>query len=307
MFFSSIYVDNLNLAVNKIKRIPKKIEREINRIPLFEAKQKTIYQASLVNYAPFLPKINAEDQTIVNCIKNTGIYVFSIEKLQLHRTKAMLKESIKPTKILQKTKVKNDLHGCAVGLTKTQLIKYPDIFLWGLEPRLLNIIENYIGLPVIYQGLSMRRDLPDGKQVGVRKWHLDWEDRSMIKVIIYLNDVDINGGPYEYIPRDITAQAIKKLRYYNFDFLSDKTMEQAVPESEWKVCIGKAGTMIITDTANVLHRAKPPVNQERFSITFFYTSNQPYADWKSPEIAPEEWNKINKHIDSYQRKFLVQK
>jgi hypothetical protein len=307
MIFSAIGVDDLDLVVNKIKRIPKKIEREINRIPFIETKQKAIYYASLVNHAPFLPKINDEDTIIVNSIKETGIYVAPIEQLQLARTKAMLKQGMELTKILQKSNNNNDLHGCAVGLTKNELIKYPDIFLWGLEPRLLNIVENYIGLPVIYQGLSMRRDLPDGKQIGVRKWHLDWEDRSMIKVIIYLSDVDINDGPYEYIPKALTDQAIKQLRYYNFDFLSDETMEQAVPKSEWQVGTGKSGTMIITDTACIFHRAKPPVERERFSITFFYTSDRPYVGWKTPEISPGEWDKINTQIDSYQRKFLVQK
>jgi hypothetical protein len=34
----------------------------------------------------------------------------------------------------------------------------PNFFKWGNEKRLINILENYIGLPVAYHGVQIRKD-----------------------------------------------------------------------------------------------------------------------------------------------------
>ncbi|BAZ44958.1 hypothetical protein NIES4102_19750 [Chondrocystis sp. NIES-4102] len=94
--------------------------------------------------------------------------------------------------------------------------------MWALESRLLNIVENYIGLPILYQYFALRRSIADGQYMGRRSWHLDMEDRRTIKIIIYLNDVNSEGGPYQYIPRKITKSAIKQLNYYNLGYISEE-------------------------------------------------------------------------------------
>ena len=94
----------------------------------------------------------------------------------------------------------------------------------------------------------MRRSLADGRYSGIRRWHLDWEDRRIIKIIIYLNDVNVGGGPYEYISRNITPEAIKKLNYYNLGYLSDAEMAAAVPKSLWTSCLAKKGSVVISYT-----------------------------------------------------------
>ncbi len=297
--------NNLDLAFKEIQRIFKKIRLKINNIPVFRARKEAIYQAELAARAPFLPKLNAEDANIVDCLQTTGACVIPLEQLQLASTEAMLKKAVKLSKTLQKNFIKNDPNSWSIELRKSELIKHPEVFLWGLETKLLNIVENYIGLPVIYQGSHIRRDLPNGRKVSVRKWHLDWEDRRMIKIIIYLNDVDIDGGPCEYISKDLTTRAVKALNYHNFNFLDDETIAAAVPQSDWQSCIGKAGTAIIIDTANVFHRAKPAVKQARYSISFCYTSDLAEVNWGSRGVSSEEWKKIDNQLNHYQRKCLL--
>ena len=74
-----------------------------------------------------------------------------------------------------------------------------------VEKRLLNIIENYIGLTVAFQGVHLRKDLPNQNQFGTLLWHKNSEDRKMVKVIIYLTDVEEEHGPFEYIPVSLTS------------------------------------------------------------------------------------------------------
>ena len=158
--------------------------------------------------------------------------------------------------------------------TSGQLIEYPEIFHWGLEEKLLNIVESYLSLPVTYHGVYFRRDLANQIQKKSRLWHLDREDRRMFKIIIYLNDVSEEGGPFQYIPKSLTS-ITSRLLEYDYSYIDDKTIEQIVPQSKWKSCLGTAGTVVIADTANIFHRGKVPVASDRFAIFFDYTSRRP--------------------------------
>ena len=90
-----------------------------------------------------------------------------------------------------------------------------------------------------------------------RLWHLDREDRRMLKIIIYLNDVSEEGGPFQYIPKSLTSTiSSDRLIVLYYGYIDDKTMEQVVPQSKWKSCLGSAGTVVIADTASNFHRGK---------------------------------------------------
>ena len=43
-------------------------------------------------------------------------------------------------------------------------------------------------------------------------------------------------------------------------------MEQVVPQSKWKYCLGSAGTVVIADTASIFHRGKVPVVSDRLAV-----------------------------------------
>lgn len=294
----------LNFIVTRIKRSPQKIRREIGKIPIIKAQQDKAYQKLLKQHAALLPKLNHEETIILKTLKEEGTCIIPINNLKIAATNSMLKVAgnlIDQLKSMSSQMCHNDY---SIEFTKSQLIKYPEIFLWGLEKKLLDIIENYIGLPVIYQGLVMRRDIANGRKAGVRQWHLDWEDRRMIKIIIYLNDVDTDGGPYEYISRHLTLKGMKSLKYDNFGFVSDEAMEEAISRDNWQTCVGQAGTVVITDTSNVFHRAKPAIKDDRFAITLCYTSVEPYVIWKGSSISQEHWQAIDSRITQRQRSCL---
>ncbi|MEL6579980.1 MAG: hypothetical protein AAFQ14_09515 [Cyanobacteria bacterium J06621_12] len=200
-----------------------------------------------------------------------------------------------------------DFEKCEVGAERRDLREFSEIVLWALEPKLLNIVENYIGLPILYQGFAVRRSLADGQYSGVRRWHMDWEDRRIIKIIVYLNDVVAGGGPYEYIRRSTTEKAIAALNYYNLGYLSDPEMQEAVSPIDWTACLGKQGSVIITDTSSVFHRAQPPTAKERFSITFCYTSANPQVIWRSRKMSRQEWEQLDSQLDQRQVRCLTKR
>ncbi len=154
----------------------------------------------------------------------------------------------------------------------------PALFLWGLAETNLDIAERHIGLPVRYHGLEVRaeRTTPAVSRHLVRDWHFDVEDRRMLKIVVYLSDVDESTGPFEFLPSAASDLARATLRVRpGLTFLPDADVSAAVPSSAWEPITGPAGTAVYADTARLLHRVKAPTGGDRYSATFVYTSDRP--------------------------------
>ncbi|MGL4883134.1 MAG: hypothetical protein ACRC8K_19055 [Waterburya sp.] len=302
-------VNNLSEMANRMKKLPFKFKREISKIPPLKMFKEQAYQNALDEHAQFLPQLDSQGKSIVKTLQEEGTCIIPIEELGLATTNTMMRTAFKLAERLKRRVVDpNSSNNCELGSSPEDLRReFPEILLWALEPKLLDIVENYIGLPILYQYFAMRRSIADGQYFGVRRWHIDMEDRRTIKIIIYLNDVVAGGGPYQYIPRQITDKAIEKLNYYNFGYVSDEVMTAAVPQSSWGTCLGKVGSLVISDTSNVFHRAQPPTENERFSISFCYTSIAPNVTWKSRKISPQQWEYIDRHTNQRQKDCLNKK
>ena len=161
-------------------------------------------------------------------------------------------------------------------LTPEDIVHNPEIFYFGLQDRLLDIAENYIGLTPAYDGVVVNYTVADGKAVSTRKWHRDWEDRRMLKVAIYLNDVDSAGGPFQLVPRHETMQDDASGYFYNL--ADDKDLEGrfgADFAQQVVSCEGPAGTVIFADTARFFHRGKPATGRDRAAAFYSYFANHP--------------------------------
>lgn len=300
--------NKLSYLKSKVKNIPRKLKREIYRIPTLQSIEVQSYQKILNNYAPFLPNLDYQGRSIVETLRQEGTCVIPLKEFQLSSTDTMMTTALKLAEKLKNSHQEtNQNNPCEVGSAVEDLREFTEILLWALEPKLLDIIENYIELPILYQGFAMRRSIADGEYSGVRRWHIDWEDRRIIKIIIYLNDVVAGGGPYDYLARNITSQAIKKLNYYNLGYVSDEEMAIAVPKSDWTSCLASAGSVVISDTSSVFHRAQPPTSQERYSITFCYTSTTPQVCWNNRKITSKQWELIDRNTNERQKSCLGKK
>ncbi|WP_225883398.1 phytanoyl-CoA dioxygenase family protein [Sphingomonas aliaeris] len=147
----------------------------------------------------------------------------------------------------------------------TEIAARPEIFRFGLNPVLLRLAEAHIGLPVAYDGVTVQYTMADGREVSTRDWHRDREDRRMVKLAIYLNDVDEAGGPFQLLPGE-RADGNFYLREK-----ADADLRAAPPVS----CEGAAGTIVFADTARYFHRGKPATKQDRAALFFSYFAKRP--------------------------------
>ncbi|HUD30537.1 MAG TPA: hypothetical protein VMQ93_16835 [Novosphingobium sp.] len=157
-----------------------------------------------------------------------------------------------------------------------QIVRNPAIFEWGLQDRLLDIAESYIGLPVAYDGVAINYTVADGREISTRKWHRDWEDRRMLKVAVYVHDVDAQGGPFEAIARHDTVQSDRE--GYSYELADDAELARRLGADfadDVVSCVGKRGTVVFCDTARFFHRGKPATARDRAALFYSYFASPP--------------------------------
>jgi hypothetical protein len=257
-----------------------------------DLKSDAAYRTALLQHKQNLPSLEKYDSIIIDTLKREGVWTTTLQELDLTATSELLSAS---SNLLPKMGLPSDSEPDQ---------KWPDIYTvtdlpafsnWGKQQRLLNIIENYIGLPVAYHGVHLRKDFPNKEQFGTLQWHGDSEDRSILKIIIYLSDVGEEHGPFEYVPLSLTSPS--RLSYYRIQYklwraqrshnlgINNEILEQIIPRSAWKSCPGPAGTVIFVDTAAVFHHGTSRT-QERSTQFFVYTADPP----KRPELCTQYWD-----------------
>ena len=242
-------------------------------LPVFRIPLERTYERAKDKYSSDLPILYSDDSTCIKALEQEGVFITSLDALEIPSTPQLLLAANNLLPQLSVTSPSNKKE-YFVQATRKQILNYPNIFLWGLEERLINIAERYIGLPVFYQGSFLRRDLANGMQTKSRLWHRDHEDRRMLKIFVYLNDVNEYGGAFQYIPQDLSKLSSRILKYKH-STIRDEVMQSVASTSHWKSCLGSVGTVIFADTGSIFHRGSVPIMSERFSIIFSYTSRYP--------------------------------
>ena len=223
--------------------------------------------------------LGTSDQAIINDLYTNGVHVTSVEQLFKSASKDLMDVLTKAATDLEASDSGNmpdylQKKTSSFDMISSALIsKYPEIFFLGLSEKILSLVETYIGMPAAYHGVALRRSLTDGLQAGPRVWHKDAEDFRVFRMVIYLNDVTDGGGPFEYIPR-FYGLSYKAFRGIESNITAD-TMLKVVPQDLPQQVYGKAGTVIICDTANTFHHEKLQVTQRRSVAMFGFASRLP--------------------------------
>ncbi len=288
---SASKVENNLLAKKNISFLAKKA---INLLPEFSLKIahskylenlyfRPRYEAYIRENLSNLPSLHEDmDGLILRSLKQDGVFITSLEKLQLKNTNSFLEVGSRLMGELQDSSFRlkeKKIRVSNLFSEYSHFVKYPEIFRWGLQDRLLKIAENYIQTPVGYNTFSCDLTNPCASETNQRRWHVDHEDRRMLKVIVYLNDVDIESGPFEYLNLEATKFIYEKLSFREkHGFLTHDQLLSRLAECsscEINACLGKAGTVIFVDTARLFHRGKPTTKKSRQAAFFGYISRRP--------------------------------
>jgi hypothetical protein len=300
-------------VLQRVASVPSDIALYFSCLPVIE--QKVLcphYYAFLQHHESNRPELSAQDLQISQTLLTKGLCITSLESLNLPFTDNFftaaqnLSDELAHMAELPKYKGKHTLTA-----TAEQLMRYPNIFLWGAQERLLRIAEHYLQLPVAYDGLSYYFSIANGLEAGPRKWHRDKEDWHMIKVGVYLSDVDILSGPFECVDPEANITIYKQAKQKYQVFRNDELKSFLGEDSQtWKTsCTGSRGTVIFVDTAHYYHRGKPPITRNRSAIFFGYFSirpKHPFFCGRSP-LSQNQLEQLSKSLPSHIRESILWK
>jgi hypothetical protein len=115
---------------------------------------------------------------------------------------------------------------------------------------------------------------PNSKGSG-EGWHKDSSFRQF-KAFLYLNDVDESCGPLELIANSHRLEDyVSDIRSGRLTFRELRITEAQIEAilsrdpSRLRTLTGKAGTLILADTASI-HRGRPPAGGTRYALTNYY-------------------------------------
>ncbi len=164
----------------------------------------------------------------------------------------------------------------------------------GLDDKILGVVNSYMDMFSKFYYLTLNKTMPRGpgaKDVQSMRWHRDPEDTKMVKIFLYLNDVDDNAGPFTYIPQSHYEGKWGHLfppEPPRGSLPPPEEVKKIIPESAVKSCTGKAGTIIFCDTRGI-HRGGNAVFKERIMLTLCYASRA--SSWPLRYRYPEGFTK----------------
>ncbi len=145
------------------------------------------------------------------------------------------------------------------------------------HPRLLALAEAALGGPAVNGGLLMARlEARPGNLGSGAGWHRD-SFLSQVKTLVYLDEVDETGGPFQYLLGSQRLGAMLRDRKraglgWRQRRLGAGAVERllAAEPQRLRSITGGAGTLVLADTTGI-HRGKPILRGTRRALTnYFY-------------------------------------
>lgn len=140
---------------------------------------------------------------------------------------------------------------------ESSLMSPDDVFVrFALNKAVLGVANSYFQMYTRLHRVIVWHTFPSRMPArDSQLWHRDPEDRHVLKVFVYLTDVDDEAGPFVYA-RGSHPKGPARRREPEFFFESGKTvrrsndaqMARVVPPDRWATCVGGKGTMIFADT-----------------------------------------------------------
>jgi hypothetical protein len=160
----------------------------------------------------------------------------------------------------------------------------------GLSRPILDVVNSALGLWAHLSDFDLWYTCPPADArapVASQRWHRDPDDERIVKVFLYLSDVDESAGPLHYIRRSFVGgahdatwslgrAALLRLKGYGESYPPQPLIEQqATPEALVRG-IGPAGTLVFCNTTG-FHRGGYCTGRER--LLCVWTFVPPSSMW----------------------------
>ena len=143
--------------------------------------------------------------------------------------------------------------------------------------RLLDLANAYLEMWSKLEYVDVWYSVPQAataERISSQRWHRDYNDKHLLKVFLYLVDVDEHMGPFQYVAGSqpggphADAWGWQPLGQH---YPTEEELEGRVPASAVQTFTGPAGTLLFCNTAG-FHRGGFSTTKPRVLATATYSS-----------------------------------
>ena len=125
--------------------------------------------------------------------------------------------------------------------------------------RLLDIANTYLEMWSKLEYVDVWYSVPqpaEAERISSQRWHRDYNDKHLLKVFLYLVDVDDSMGPFQYVPGSQPGGPYADAWPWEplgQNYPTEQELEALVPSSAIRAFTAPKGTLIFCNTAG-FHR-----------------------------------------------------
>jgi hypothetical protein len=143
--------------------------------------------------------------------------------------------------------------------------------------RLLDIANVYLEMWSKLEYVDVWYSVPqpaEAERISSQRWHRDYNDKHLLKVFLYLVDVDDAMGPFQYVPGSQPGGPYADAWPWEplgQNYPTEHELEALVPSSAIRAVTAPKGTLIFCNTAG-FHRGGFSTTDPRVLATATYSS-----------------------------------
>tara|TARA_A100001011_G_scaffold356658_1_gene400870 strand:+ start:50 stop:1024 length:975 start_codon:yes stop_codon:yes gene_type:complete len=148
------------------------------------------------------------------------------------------------------------------------------------NPIFIKIISKYLNdIPLLTELKLLYSPPSDTKDFkGSQLFHSDFDDEKLVKIFVFIDDIDVDMGPLELIEKNDSKLIMKKVNYSwgqkskNYSSHDDRLKDVLGKEPTRMELVGSSGSIYLVDTANCLHRgSRNPIKARKVLYANFCT------------------------------------
>jgi hypothetical protein len=147
---------------------------------------------------------------------------------------------------------------------------------FALEKPFVRIANAYFGMYTrlrYYNAWHNFRTRAEARESQL--WHRDREDFLILKIFVYLSDIDDGAGPFTYVPGSHNKGSLRREPEFfvegNVRRTTDEQMARVAPPASWVSGVGRAGTVVFADTRGY-HKGGLARERDRVMFVSMFTS-----------------------------------
>ncbi len=181
-----------------------------------------------------------------------------------------------------------------------EVLAIEDVRKFVLSDELIGLASHYFGQVPILSRMDFWWSPPNDTKAESQLYHYDGEDKSQLKIIMNVVDVDENTGPFTFLAAGVSAKVGKSRRHSAR--LDDDAVEETVGRDAVTRLMGPAGTVGAVDTSRCLHYGSRGNSRDRLVLMLQFTrflapkASLPNWDLNAMNVSPDSLDETRKMV-----------